>query len=630
MKKRLISLTAALALALSLAVPGALAADGDTMLETVRVLGILSGDENGDLALSSPVTRAEFVKMMTAASTYKDAVGTGSGASLFTDVKSGYWANGYIQLAVEQGWVTGYVDGSFRPEATITLEEACTALLRLLGFDSSSLSGSFPDAQLSKARSVGLLDDMDVSQGQTLTRQDCVTLFYNLLIAENSAGTVYGTTLGYTVTNGEVDYSTLVTADTKGPYVASADKSLSLPFSTSGATIYRNGALSSLSAVQEHDVYYYNENLRTVWVYSDKVSGTLTALSPSSAAPTSITVAGTEYELGTSTAIYKCSSQGEFSTGDVVTLLLGMNGEVVDVVSIESAQSIYYGVVLSSKKGSSSSSTSSSDTSSIQTTTQVVCSDGTVRTFYTSGGPYSVGRLVSVTLDSSGTTIKSMQSKSLSGKVSSDGTSFAYYDFASDVEILDTDGEGSYARIYPSRLAGYTLKSSDVVYYTLNSQGEIDCLILSNVTGDTAEYVYLSGVEDNSTSGSGSIQNISVTYTYIQDGETQTLNSDRKYSIKTGGAALGYDEDGQVDSMKQLDSVTLDSLSGLTAVGDGRKYTISEQVQVLLRDDDSRRSYYLTDLSEINAQDYDLTGWYDDLDHSAGGHIRIIVATPKE
>ena len=63
---------------------------------------------------------------------------------------------------------------------------------------------------------------------------------------------------------------------------------------------------------------------------------------------------------------------------------------------------------------------------------------------------------------------------------------------------------------------------------------------------------------------------------------------------------------------------------------DGRKYTISEQVQVLLRDDDSRRSYYLTDLSEINAQDYDLTGWYDDLDHSAGGHIRIIVATPKE
>lgn len=641
MKRPITSALLAAALSLSLVVPAG-AVSSSTAVEAIQALGIITGDSSGDLNLSSPVTRAEFVTMMTAASSYKDSIGEGSGVSLFKDVKSDHWASEYIRLAVEQGWMSGYVDGTFRPDNQITLEEACTALLKMLGYglssssssdfgsSSTTLAGSYPSAQLSKASSVGLRDDVSAAQGEALTRQDCVMLFYNLLVSENSEGTVYGTSLGYTITNGEVDYATLVTADTKGPYVASANKSLTLPFSTSGATIYRNGALSSLSAVQEYDVYYYNENLRTVWVYNNRVSGTLTAVSPSSAAPTSVTVAGTEYTLGTSNAIYKCSSQGEFSAGDVVTLLLGMNGEVVDVVSIESAQSIYYGVVLSSKKGSSSSSTSSSDTSSIQTTTQVVCSDGTVRTFYTSGGPYSVGRLVSVTLDSSGTTIKSMQSKSLSGKVSSDGTSFADYDFASDVEILDTDDEGGYARIYPSRLAGYTLKSSDVVYYTLNSQGEIDCLILSNVTGDTAEYVYLSGVEDNSTSGSGSIQNISVTYTYIQDGETQTLNSDRKYSIKTGGAALGYDEDGQVDSMKQLDSVTLDSLSGLTAVGDGRKYTISEQVQVLLRDDDSRRSYYLTDLSEINAQDYDLTGWYDDLDHSAGGHIRIIVATPKE
>ena len=634
MKRPITSALLAAALSLSLVVPAG-AVRSSTAVEAIQALGIITGDSSGDLNLSSPVTRAEFVTMMTAASSYKDSIGEGSGVSLFKDVKSDHWASEYIKLAVEQGWMSGYVDGTFRPDDQIPLEEACTALLKMLGYDSSTLAGSYPSAQLSKASSVGLRDDVDAVQGEALTRQDCVMLFYNLLVSDDSSGTVYGTTLGYTVTNGEVDYSTLVTADTKGPYVASADKSLSLPFSSTGATIYRNGALSSLSAVQEYDVYYYNENLRTVWVYSDKVSGTLTAVSPSSAAPTSITVAGTEYELGTSTAIYKCSSQGEFSTGDVVTLLLGMNGEVVDLLSAGSVGSstsstVYYGTVLSSQKGASSSSTSSSSSSSVQTETQVACSDGTVRTFYTSTGTYSVGRLVTVTVNSSGTTIKSMQSKSLSGKVSSDGSSFAGYDFADDVEILDTDGEGGYARIYPSRLAGETLQSDDVIYYTLNSQGEIDCLILSNVTGDTAEYVYLSGVEDNSTSGSGSIQNISVTYTYIQDGETQTLNSDRKYSIKTGGAALGYDEDGQVDSMKQLDSVTLDSLSGLTAVGDGRKYTISEQVQVLLRDDDSRRSYYLTDLSEINAQDYDLTGWYDDLDHSAGGHIRIIVATPKE
>ena len=66
MKLRLFSLCTALCLALCLAGP-ALAADGDTQLETVRVLGILSGDESGDLNLNASVTRAEFVKMMAAA-----------------------------------------------------------------------------------------------------------------------------------------------------------------------------------------------------------------------------------------------------------------------------------------------------------------------------------------------------------------------------------------------------------------------------------------------------------------------------------------------------------------------------------------------------------------------------------
>ena len=626
MKRPITSALLAAALSVSLVMPAG-AVSSATAVEAMQALGIIAGDSSGDLNLTSPVTRAEFVTMMTAASPYKDTVGTGSGVSLFKDVKSGHWASQYIQLAVEQGWMSGYVDGTFRPDSQITLEEACTALLKLLGYDSSSLAGAYPSAQLTKAASVGLRDDLSAAQGQTLTRQDCVMLFYNLLVSDGSDGSVYGTTLGYTVTNGEVDYSTLITADTKGPYIAQANKSLSLPFSASGATIYRNGAASSLSAVQQYDVYYYNANMRTVWVYSDRVSGTLTAISPSSAAPTSVTVAGSEYELGTSDAIYKCSSQGQFAPGDVVTLLLGMNGEVVDVVSAGSVQTVYYGVVLSSQKGASSSSTSSTGTSSVQSETQVACTDGVVRTFYTDAGPYGEGRLVAVTVDGSGTTVKSMQHRRLSGAVSKDGRSLGDYDFAAGVEILDTDGEGGYARIYPSRLAGETLREGDVVYYTLDSAGDIDRLILEEVTGDTADYVYLSGIEDNSTTGTGSIQNISMTYTYVQDGETYTLNSGRKYSVKTGGIALGYDEDGQVKSMKQLKSVELDSLTGLTAMGDGREYDISEEVQVLLRDRSSR-AYYLTDLSQINAQDYDLTGWYDDLSHSAGGRIRIIVAEP--
>ena len=621
LKLRFLSLLTALCLALSLAGP-ALAADADTRLETIRALGILSGDESGNLNLSSPVTRAEFVKMMTAASTYQDAVGTGQGASLFTDVKSGYWANGYIQLAVEQGWVTGYVDGSFRPGNSITLEEACTALLRLLGFDSGSLSGSFPEAQLSKARSLGLLDDLDVSQGETLTRQDCVTLFYNLLVSENSEGTVYGTTLGYTVTNGEVDYSTLVTADTKGPYVAGSG-SLSLPFSTSGITVYRNGTASELSAVQQYDVYYYNENLRTVWIYSDRVTGTLTAVSPGTTAPTSVTVAGGTYELGTSTAVYQFSSQGDFSAGDTVTLLLGMNGEVVQAVSAAEADTTYYGVVLSSTKGAADGSTTSEESTSVQTTTVVACTDGTQRTFYHSGSAYSAGRVVSVTIEDGATRLRTLSSKGLEGDVSRDGSSLGSYDFADDVEILDVDDEGGYARIYPDRLAGAELESDDVSYYSLNELGEIDRLILNQVTGDTYTYAFLVDGEVNSEN-----LEISASYTYLLDGETYTVSGTTNYNITHGGIALIYNN-GSISSIRQLESVTLSQLSDLYAMAGNKKYMLADDMEVLLKDSSSSNTYYVTTLSEINDEDYRLTGWYDDLDCAAGGRIRILVAVPK-
>ena len=622
MKKRILSGLLALSLLLGLFCTGAGAVSGSSKLETIRVLGILAGDESGDLNLTGQVTRAQFAAMMASASSYKDTVST-YGSALFKDVKGDHWASGYVRLAVEQGWMSGYVDGTFRPDQSITLEEACTALLRLLGYDASSLTGSYPTAQLAKAESLGLLDDLSASRGDILTRQDCVDLFYNALVAQTSGGTVYGTSLGYTVTNGEVDYSALVSAETKGPYI-SQDGSLSLPFSLSGATVYRNDTLSSASEVEANDVYYYNAGMATVWVYHNQVTGTLTGVSPSKVSPTSATVAGVTYEIGTSEAAYQLSSQGSFSEGDIVTLLLGMNGEIVQVMDPQDTETTYYGSVVSSSKSASTSSTSSSATTAGQVTTQVVCTDGTLRTFYHSGTAFDEGRLVTVTISQSGTTVKSMSNKTLEGTVSSDGTSLGSYAFADGVEILDTDSEGGYARIYPSRLTGAKLSGDDVRCYTLNSKGEIDRLILNEVTGDTYQYVYLSGIDDTSSSD-GSLMNISVEYTYILDGQTYTLNSSAKYSVKTGGVAMIY-EDGSLKSMRQLSSVSLDSLGSLSAMSGNQEYLLSEDVIVLLRDESSSYRYYATTLSQINASDYKLTGWYDDLGFSAGGRIRLIVA----
>ena len=620
MRKKLSALLAA-ALAVSMLTLPAGAVSQSTALETVRALGITAGDSQGNLNLSSAVTRAEFVTMMTAASSYKDTVGSGYGVSLFKDVKSSHWASEYIRLAVEQNWMTGYTDGTFRPGRTITLEEACTALLRLLGYDSSSLAGSFPTAQLSKAGAVGLLDDVTAKQGQTLTRQDCVTLFYNLLLAETKAGAVYGTTLGYTIKNNEVNYATVVSADTKGPYVADNGGGLTLPFTPTA--VYVDGALSDQSQVKQYDVYYYNSGLRTVWVYTDRATGTLTDLSPSKTAPTSATVAGVTYSIGSSTASYKLSSQGQFSQGDVVTVLLGMDGDIVDVVSAQNSGTTYYGVVVASSKAASSSSTSSSSTTSAQAQTQVACSDGTVRTFYHNGGAQSVGKLVSVAVTQSGTTLSAISKRSLSGTVNSAGTRFAGYSFADGVEILDTDGDGGYARIYPSRLAGYSLTDDDVLFYTLDSSGSIDCLILDEATGDTYTYAFVTQATSK-TDGS----NLSGSYTYLQNGQSHSVSGQQTYSVKVGGARLTFSDNGSLKGMRQLSSVNLTGLTSLTATAGSSKYALAEDVMVLLRDS-GQQGYYPTTLSAVNSTDYSLVGWYDNQGASAGGRIRILVATKK-
>ena len=131
--KRILSLLLALCLSVSLLGIGCFAQAAETENEAVfaaRALGIMTGDENGNMNLGSNVTRAEFAKMMVAASNYKDSVGTGVGVSLYKDVKSDHWASQYIKLAVEEGWFQGYTDGSFRPSGIITLEEGVTAAAR--------------------------------------------------------------------------------------------------------------------------------------------------------------------------------------------------------------------------------------------------------------------------------------------------------------------------------------------------------------------------------------------------------------------------------------------------------------------------------------------------------------------
>lgn len=260
-----------------------------------------------------------------------------------------------------------------------------------------------------------------------------------------------------------------------------------------------------------------------------------------------MTVAGNTYDVTTSTASYKLSSQGQFQAGDIVTLLLGMNGDVVDVINPTESRGTYYGVVVSSEKDGGD-----SDSASVRNIVQVACTDGAVRTFYTSGST-TVGRLVTVTADEDGATIRALSNKSISGTVNSAATKLGTLDFADNVEILDTDSDGGYVRIYPSRLAGVKLSGDDVRYYELDKNGDICRMILDEVTGDTASYGFITDAKNLSGDMSAS-----GTYSYIMNGKAGTISSGTKsFNVEEGGAAFHYDTEGNVTSIKNLSSVKL-------------------------------------------------------------------------
>ena len=486
MKKRILALLLAVCVACSMLILPASASGSNTAVQTAVTLGGLTSDQTANLA--APLTRGALTKLMVAFSAYRESAKTqGSTGTLFSDVGSGSAYAPYVRIAVQQGWISGYTDGSFRPDNAVTLEEACTAVLKLLGYDVTTLSGTFPAAQLNKANELGLRDNLTKTQGEGMTLEDGAVLLYNALTATTAEGKVYASSLGFTVNNGVVDVSSILLSNVKGPFVAGLGTQL--PFAPTA--VYRNDTVTTDATLNAYDVYYYNETARTVWIYTRKAAGRITAVAPSANAPTSVTVAGTEYTIASSSVAAQLSALNGGGVGQVVTLLLGMNDEAVSVLTGDAANEVFYGVVQTTSR-----SLVENSGPDVQQTVAVACTDGVTRSVNVDKQfNYPAGKLVAITVDENGESIQSLETKSTSGTVNAEGTALDNTALASNVEILDTTSEGLAGAVRPSRLSGVTLSGTDVKYYTTNEKGEIDRLILSDVTGDLWEYAALDGIQ---------------------------------------------------------------------------------------------------------------------------------------
>ena len=314
--------------------PGIHSTDETEKIRVLRLLEIMNGDENGDLNLDAPVTRAEFVKMTICASSYKNSAGQSLAVSLFPDVTGSHWAAGYVATAINAGLVTGYLDGTFRPENQVTLEEAVIILLKLLGYTTADFQGTYPEAQLAKYAEIDLDTDIDAVRGEALTRRECMKLLYNTLCTKTKSGAYYCTTLGYSVdADNTVDYLSLLAADMTGPFV-NTDGSWKSKVSFAASDnleVYRDGKSAAVQQIAEYDVYYYSNKLTTVWCYTDKEFGNVEAVLPNRETPQQVTVGGKTYSLNPAAA-KKLTIAGGIAKDDYVMLMLDKDGAVADLV----------------------------------------------------------------------------------------------------------------------------------------------------------------------------------------------------------------------------------------------------------------------------------------------------------
>ncbi len=151
-------------------------------INKVAALGIVDGYDDGGFHPGDTITRAEFAKMADIASGLKDSAKQMEGVnSEFTDVKTGVWYTGWVNLASAQGYVKGYENGTFGPNNTITYAEVVTVLMRLLGY-SDNLTGPWPINYINQATKLDVLDDVEnFSANANATRSDVAIMLSETL-----------------------------------------------------------------------------------------------------------------------------------------------------------------------------------------------------------------------------------------------------------------------------------------------------------------------------------------------------------------------------------------------------------------------------------------------------------------
>lgn len=482
-----------------------------TAVETLRLMGVLDGYGDGTFRPDTVLNRAQFCKMAVYAMDGSSELGRYSTVTIFPDVKPSHWASSYINMAAKKGVISGFADGKFKPEQTVTAGQAVTILMRGLGYKDENMGGVWPQSYMAEAGTCGLLKSTGITSAYSaLTRAQAAKLFLNLFEAKRGTGEGAVVLFNYTLSKDEVYLTAVdggrgtITADgktydmahpvnstsligSKGRLVTNGDGDVLtfLPITSGGSVssaaviigsngsasgldslagsnsyqIYKNGSPATAADLKKYDVATYSASTNSIIVCDTRVSVYYEDSKPSPSNPNTITVlGGTELNVLPSAV----ESLSAFKPGQQMTILLTADGQVAGAVEPNGSTARSNAIAVVSDKG----------------TVQMICG-GALLNIKGSGTGYedSVVDLSGTKPDKDGKGTLSL--RTASGKVNGDlnvkDRTLGGKKLTDNVLIFDGSRQMALGELPQSGV-----NASRIAYARTNWAGEVDLVVIKN------------------------------------------------------------------------------------------------------------------------------------------------------
>lgn len=328
--KRLTAALLTAALALSLIVLPASAAPGSftdvsdpnaaVNADILRLMGVVSGTGGNTFNPGGRLTKAQFCTMAVNFLQKGEEVPRYATRTIFTDVRGSHWARSYINLAASimltEGdgensrsvpLISGVGDGRFLPDSEITLAEASTILLRALGYTSREAGAVWPQGYMDLAKSVGLLDGLDLAASAPITRAQAAQLFVNALSCKTQDGKAYYSTIGQ-VADDQKTIILAVNVEADDGSASGAIRTTSDKNSEAYLPAHGDGNVAALQGKRGYLVL--NDNREIVAFVPDKSTATTIVLNGDAQPGYVKSGNGQQYTISGSTLVY-ASGDGE-------------------------------------------------------------------------------------------------------------------------------------------------------------------------------------------------------------------------------------------------------------------------------------------------------------------------------